>query len=226
MKAGVLLAGCGVFDGSEVVEAASVLIALDELGIEAMCLAPDVDQHHVMNHLKGEEMEPARNVLVESARIARGEITPVTEVSAGDLDALVIPGGFGAAKNLCTWAFNGPGATVDDGVAKLIQDLVSAGKPIVALCVAPVVVAKALQEAGKKAQLTVGSCEGASPYDIAGFNAGLKETGMIPVDCPLGDIVVDENLKIITSPCYMMEASPAKILAGVRKACAKMLELG
>lgn len=225
MKAGVLLSGCGVFDGSEVTETASVLIALDELGAEAVCMAPDIPQHHVLNHLKGEEMEPERNVLVESARIARGDITPLGGVKAEDLDGLVIPGGFGAAKNLCTWAFKGPGATVNDEVAALIRDMVEAGKPVVALCVAPVAVAKALQEAGKRAVLSVGSCEGASPYDIQEFHRGLEEVGMTPKECPLGEVVVDEDLKIITSPCYMMEASPAKILAGVRKACARMVEL-
>ena len=225
MKVGVLLSGCGVFDGSEITEAVSVLIALDELGAEVVCLAPDIPQHHVMNHLKGEEMEPERNVLTESARIARGEITAVSKIDPDDLDGLVLPGGFGAAKNLCTWAFNGPGATVNDGVSGLIRAMVEAGKPVVALCVAPVVVAKALQEAGVKTRMTIGDCGGESPYDIQGFQEGLKQTGVTPVDCALGDIVVDPEHRIITSPCYMMEASPAKILAGVRKACAKLVEL-
>lgn len=225
MKIGVLLSGCGVYDGSEIQEAVSVLIALDELGVEAVCLAPDVPKHHVMNHLEGEEMEPERNVLVESARIARGAITPLKNADPESLDGLVLPGGFGAAKNLCTWAFNGPGATVNDEAASLIQDMVKAGKPVVALCVAPVVVALALREAGIKSRMTIGSCDGASPYDIAEFQRGLEEVGVTPVDCALGDIVVDPEHKLITSPCYMMEATPAKILAGVRKACAKLIEL-
>ncbi|MCC5847699.1 MAG: isoprenoid biosynthesis glyoxalase ElbB [Verrucomicrobia bacterium] len=225
MKIGVLLSGCGVFDGSEIQEAVSVLIALDELGVEAQCLAPDMAQHHVMNHLKGEEMEPSRNVLVESARIARGEILSLEAESAEDLDGLVIPGGFGAAKNLCTWAFDGPDASVQPAVAKLIVDLVKAGKPIAALCVAPVAVAKALQGSGISATMTLGTTEGSSPYDISGFHGGLEATGMKTRNCPLGEIAVDEANKIISSPCYMMEASPAKILAGVRKACAKLVEL-
>lgn len=225
MKIGVLLSGCGVFDGSEIQEAVSVLIALDELGVEARCLAPDMPQHHVMNHLKGEEMEPARNVLVESARIARGEIQSLADASADSLDGLVIPGGFGAAKNLCTWAFDGPDARVQPAVAELILELVKAGKPIAALCVAPVVVAKALQGGGLSAELTLGTTEGASPYDISGFHGGVEATGMKAKECPLGEIVVDESRKIISSPCYMMEASPAKILAGVRKACAKLVEM-
>lgn len=223
MKIGVLLSGCGFYDGSEVQETVSVLIALDELNATAVCIAPDKPQHHVMNHLKGEEMTPERNMLVESARIARGDIRPVCEVDAATLDGLVIPGGFGAAKNLCTWAFEGPDATVLPGVATLIQTLVKAGKPVAALCVAPVVVAKALQGTGVSASMTVGTPEGPSPYDINGFNTGLEAVGMKAVNCPLGDIVVDETHKIITSPCYMMEASPSQILTGVQKACAKLV---
>lgn len=225
MKIGVLLAGCGVFDGSEIQEAVSVLIALDELGAEAVCLAPDMNQYHVMNHLKGEEMTPERNVLVESARIARGEIQAIGADTAAGLDGLVIPGGFGAAKNLCTWAFDGPAATVRDDVAGLIQAMVTAGKPIAALCVAPVAVAKALQAAGKSATMTLGHPEGASPYDIPGFHAGLEAVGMKPVPCNSGEITVDAEKKLITSPCYMMEATPAQILSGVRKACEKLVAL-
>lgn len=225
MKIGVLLSGCGVYDGSEIQEAVSVLIALDELNVSTVCIAPDKPQHHVMDHLKGEEMTPGRNMLVESARIARGDVRPVCEVDAATLEGLVIPGGFGVAKNLCTWAFDGPKASVLPGVATLIQTLVKAGKPVAALCVAPVLMAKALQESGVSARMTLGTPDAPSPYDIPGFNAGLEATGMKAVNCPLGDIVVDETHKIITSPCYMMEAGPSQILSGVRKACAKLVEL-
>ena len=225
MKIGVLLSGCGVYDGSEIQEAVSVLIALDELGAEAVCLAPNMPQHHVIDHTDGEEIAPARNVLTESARIARGEIRALTADTGEGLDGLVIPGGFGAAKNLCTWAFDGPESKVQEDVATLVRSLVSAGKPIAALCVAPVVVAKALQGLEKSVTMTLGHPDGASPYDISGFHAGLEATGMKSADCPLGEITVDEAHKVITSPCYMMEATPAKILAGVRKACAKLVEL-
>jgi len=224
-KIGVLLSGCGVYDGSEIQEAVSVLIALDELGVEAVCMAPAMQHHHVMDHIKGEEMGEKRDVLVESARIARGAISPVADVVAGDLDGLVMPGGFGAAKNLCTWAFDGPEANVHPEVAELIRELVVTGKPVAALCIAPVVVAKALQETDVRVKMTLGTTQGESPYDVASFHEGLKATGVTPVECPLGDIVVDEENRIVTSPCYMMDASPARILEGVRKACAKLLEL-
>lgn len=226
MKIGVLLSGCGVYDGSEIQETVSVLIALDELGAEAVCLAPDIQQHHVMNHLKGEEMEPPRNVLTESARIARGDIHSLAEIKSADLDGLVIPGGFGAAKNLCTWAFDGPEANIDPQVATLIHELVHQEKPIAALCVAPVVVAKALEATGLTVTMTLGTPEGKSPYDISGFHKGIESIGATAVNCEPGDIAIDEIHRIITSPCYMMEARPAEILQGVRKACAQLLEWG
>ncbi len=225
MNIGVLLSGSGVYDGSEIQESVSVLIALDELGVEVTCLAPDAAQHHVVNHLTGEEMEPERNIRIESARIARGEVSSLSDVDPVSLDGLVIPGGFGAAKNLCTWAFDGPNASVRDDVKSLIRSLVEAGTPIAALCVAPVVVAKAMEGTDVHPTLTLGTHAGQSPYDIDGFHQGIESVGAVPVACELGDIVVDEANKIITSPCYMMEASPAKILAGVRKACKKLVEL-
>ena len=117
---GVLLSGCGVYDGSEIHESVSTLIALDELGLQAVCIAPNDTQHHVIDHAKGEEMEPARNMLVEAARIARGAITDLGEVNVADLDGVVIPGGFGGAKNLTTWAFDGPEGTVREDVAAFL----------------------------------------------------------------------------------------------------------
>jgi len=225
MNIGVLLSGSGVYDGSEIQEAVSVLIALDELGVEVTCLAPDADQHHVVDHLTGEEMEPARNIRQESARIARGDVTALDKVDPGSLDGLVLPGGFGAAKNLCTWAFDGPEASIRDDVKSVILSLVESGTPIAALCVAPVVVAKALEGSGIHPVMTLGTTSGQSPYDINGFHQGIESVGAVPVICDLGDIAVDEANRIITSPCYMMEATPAKILAGVRKACEKLVAL-
>jgi len=219
MNIAVLLSGCGVFDGTEIQEAVSVLIALDELGVHAQCVAPEIRQHHVINHVKSEEMEPERGVLVESARIARGDILSLADAEARDFDALIIPGGFGAAKNLCSWAFDGPAATVDPLVKDFILAFVEQGKPVAALCVAPVVVAKALSAAGKSAKMTLGNCSEASPYEIESFHAGIKQIGMQPVECKLGEVVVDEDMKLLTTPCYMMEATPAKILSGIRSLC-------
>jgi len=225
MKIGVLLSGNGVFDGAEIQEAVSTLIALDKLGVEALCMAPNIDQHHVINHITGSEMNEKRNVLVEAARIARGTIKPLNEVNARNIDGLIIPGGFGAAKNLSTWALDGPAGDIEPETKRLIMEMVKAKKPIASLCVSPVVIAKALQGSGIKTRLTIGTTEAASPYDIKAFNQGLQSVGVEPVQCPLGEIVVDEANKIITSPCYMMEASISQIYDGIYKACVKLVEL-
>lgn len=225
MKIGVLLSGNGVYDGSETQEAVSTLIALDKLGVEAVCMAPDIPQHHVINHITGDEMQESRNVLIESARIARGAILPLSEVTAGDIDGLVMPGGFGAAKNLSSWAFNGPESTVESETSRLIQEMVEAKKPIASLCVSPVVIAKTLQASGIKTRLTLGTTAASSPYDIDGFNAGLASVGVEPVLCELGDVVIDEVNRIITSPCYMMDASVSQIYDGIVKACEALVGL-
>lgn len=225
MKIAVLLSGNGVFDGSEIHEAVSTLIALDKLGADAICIAPDKDQHHVVNHISGDEMDEKRNILIESARIARGKIKSLNKVQANDIDALIIPGGFGAAKNLSTWAFSGPDGEIDQEAKRLILDMVKTGKPIAALCVSPVVIAKALENSDVNAMLTLGTTDGASPYDIKGFHEGVESIGVQTVLCKTGDIVVDEENKIITSPCYMMDAPISKIYDGIYKACEKLMEL-
>jgi enhancing lycopene biosynthesis protein 2 len=225
MKIGVLLSGNGVYDGAEIHEAVSTLLALDKLGVEAVCMAPDIEQHHVINHMTGEEMNEKRNVLVEASRIARGNIKSLSDVRATDIDGLVLPGGFGAAKNLTKWAFEGPNGAIEPETKRLITEMIAAKKPIASLCVSPVVVAKALQGSGIKTKLTLGTTEAPSPYDIGGFNQGLEATGVEPVLSNLGEIVVDETNRIITSPCYMMEASITQIYDGIEKACTKLVEM-
>jgi len=225
MKIGVLLSGNGVYDGSEIQEAVSTLIALDKLGVEAVCMAPDIPQHHVINHMTGDEMDESRNVLLESARIARGAIRPLAEVNSDDIDGLVMPGGFGAAKNLSSWALNGPESEVELQTQRLILEMIAARKPIASLCVSPVVIAKALQASGVKTRLTLGTTAASSPYDIEGFNAGVASVGVEPVLCELGDIVIDEENRIVTSPCYMMDASVSQIYDGIVKACEALVDL-
>lgn len=225
MDIGVLLSGNGVYDGAEIHESVSTLIALDKLGMNAICMAPDIDQHHVIDHTTGNEMKEKRNVLTEAARIARGNIKPLNEVHASDIDGLIIPGGFGSAKNLSKWAFSGPDGDIEPETKRLILQMVENKKPIVSLCVSPVVVAKALQGSGIKTRLTLGTTEAQSPYDIKGFNEGVQSIGVEPVLCNVGDIVVDEDNKIISSPCYMMETSIGKIYDGIYKACEKLKEL-
>ena len=136
-KIGVLLSGCGVYDGSEIHEAVLTLLALDRAGAEIICMAPNMDHYHVINHITQEVMEEKRNVLVESARIARGEIKDIENVNASDLDGLILPGGLGAAKNLSEFAVKGPETSVHPEVKRILNEMAEAGKPIGAICIAP-----------------------------------------------------------------------------------------
>jgi len=223
-KFGVLLSGCGVYDGAEIHEAVSVLLAIDKMGIEAVCIAPDVEQYHVINHLTGEEMPEKRNVLVEAARIARGAITEINKVNVDELDALVMPGGFGVAKNFTKWAFEGPNGAILESVKNLIQAFYKAKKPIGAVCMSPTTVAKAL-EGIANVQLTIGNTIEKSPYDIKAISEGINATGNVAVMVSVNDVFVDTANKIVTSPCYMMEATISQIYAGAEKTIEKLKEM-
>jgi enhancing lycopene biosynthesis protein 2 len=225
MKIGVLLSGCGVYDGSEIHEAVLTLLAIDKAGAESVCLAPDIAQHHVVNHLTGNEMPETRNVLVESARIARGNILPLSQVKLEELDALAMPGGFGAAKNLTKWAFSGPEGNILPEVKKLITEMVKMGKPIAAVCMSPTVVAKAMEDSGLKLTLTVGTTEAPTPYEIAAISQGMESLGAKAQYCHTDQVVVDDMHNIVTSPCYMMEASISEIYTGIEKTIAKLVEM-
>lgn len=224
LKFGVLLSGCGVYDGAEIHEAVSVLLALDKMSIEAVCIAPNVEQHHVINHLTGEEMPEKRNVFVEAARIARGAITEINKVDVAELDALVMPGGFGVAKNFTKWAFEGPNGAILESVKSLIQAFYKAKKPIGAVCMAPTTVAKAL-EGLANVQLTIGNTIEKSPYNINAISEGINATGNLAVMVSVDDIFVDTANKIVSSPCYMMEASISQVYAGAEKTILKLKEL-
>lgn len=218
MKIGVLLHGNGVYDGTEIHEAVLTLLALEEVGAETICFAPNVEQHHVVNHLTGEEMPETRNVLVESARIARGNIRSLATLTADELDALVMPGGFGTAKNITKWAFEGPQGEILGPVKQLILDLVSLKKPIVGLCMSPTTIAKALEGSGVSASLTVGTDLEDSPYEIGGIAAGIDSLGQRAEMKTVREILVDRENKIITAPCYMMDASILDIRNNIRAA--------
>lgn len=224
-KIGVILHGNGVFDGSEIHEATLSLLAIREAGAVYECYAPDVDQYHVINHTTGEEMPEKRNVLVESARIARGEIKNLMELDLDAVDGLLIPGGFGAAKNLSTWAFDGPAGQVLPQIKDVILAAVRKQVPIASLCVSPVVVAKALEGSEYHAQLTLGTTEQASPYDIAGFSAGIESVGAVAQSASIEEVWVDPALKIVTAPCYMMETDILGIRANTKQAVERLLEL-
>ncbi len=215
-KVGVVLSGCGVYDGAEIHESVVTLLALDRLGAEAVICAPDTPQMHVVNHLTGEVEEGAeRNVLVESARIARGEIRDVAAVSADELDALILPGGFGAAKNLCDFAVNGPDCEVNADVAALVRAVHIQGKPVGAVCIAPALLAKVLGDEGPA--LTIGT-----DADTAG---ALEKLGATHVDCPVREFVVDHDRKVVTSPAYMLAQNISEAAEGIERTVAALLEM-
>lgn len=201
-KFAVVLSGNGVYDGAEIHEATLTLLAIKKLGADYSIFAPDIAQHHVVNHLTGEEMPETRNVLVESARIARGKISNLNSFNAREFDALIFPGGFGVAKNLSTWAFNGPDCKVNSDVEKAIKDMSSLQKPIGALCISPVVIAKILGNV----EVTIGQ-------DKATAEA-VEKTGARHVNTTHEDVVRDSHRPIFTTPCYMLDADIVQIADG------------
>ena len=198
-KVAVVLSGNGVFDGSEIHEATLTLYAIVKNGGIYEIFAPDIDQHHVINHITGEPMTQKRNVLVESARIARGKIKNLADFKAADFDALIFPGGFGVAKNLCTYAFDGVNCKVNKDVEKAIVSMHSAKKPIGALCISPVLLAKVLGAIN----ITIGMDK-----NTAG---DIKNLGAMHTETNHGEIVIDKMNKIVTTPCYMLNATIAQI---------------
>ncbi len=225
MKIGVLLSGCGVYDGAEIHEATMTLLSIAEIGAQAVCISVDKNQHHVVNHLTGEEMPQKRNMLVESARIARGNVSNIMDIDPVDIDALVIPGGFGSAKNFTSWAFDGPDGSILPEVKLLIVNLLNVGKPVAALCVSPVVMAKALEGSNIHAKMTIGSDEMESPYDIKSFSSGLESLGATTEMKTVEEILIDKENKIVTAPCYMMDASILDIRRNVRSAIEALRDL-
>jgi enhancing lycopene biosynthesis protein 2 len=218
MKIGLLLSGCGVYDGAEIQEAVLSILAIQEEGHEAVCIGVNANQFHVINHLTGEEMNETRNMLVEAARIARGDIKDINSISPADIDALLIPGGFGSAKNFTNWAFKGPESTILPEVKLLLVNMYNVGKPIIALCVSPVVLAKAFEGLNMDLKLTLGSTEENSPYDIQSFHQGLNQSGVKTPMKTVHEILIDEKNKIISAPCYMMEASILEIRENISNA--------
>lgn len=212
-KIAVLLSGCGVFDGAEIHEATLSLLAISRQGASYEIFAPDINQHHVINHITGEEMDETRNVLVESARIARGQIRDLKEFSPSAFDGLLLPGGFGAAKNLSSWAFEGANATVLPEVEEAIKGMVALKKPVGALCISPVILAKVLG----KVHLTIGN-------DEATIEA-LESLGAIHVQTIHGEVVVDPDYNLVTTPCYMLDATISQVWDGANNLVDAMIKL-
>ena len=217
-RIGVILSGCGVMDGSEIHEAVITLLSIDRAGAEAVCMAPNVDQMHVINHLTGEEMKgERRNVLVESARIARGKIRDIREVRADELDGLILPGGYGVAKNLCDFAVKGENCTVNPDVARLIREMVQAQKPVGVVCIAPALMAKVAQEAGLRTRLTIGS----DPQTAQ----AIQHMGSEHVEACVTDIVVDTDHKIVSTPAYMLAQRISEAAEGIEKLVRQVIDL-
>ncbi|WP_072569558.1 isoprenoid biosynthesis glyoxalase ElbB [Enterobacter sp. SA187] len=213
-KVGIVLSGCGVNDGSEIHEAVLSLLAIARNGAEAVCFAPDKSQSDVVNHLTGESMADSRNVLIEAARIARGAIQPLALASADTLDALIVPGGFGAAKNLSNFASQGAECTVDPDLKRLALAIHAAGKPLGFICIAPAMLPKIFDF---PLRLTIGT-----DIDTAEL---LEEMGAEHVPCPVDDIVVDEDNKVVTTPAYMLAQNIAEAATGIDKLVARVLVL-
>jgi len=216
-KVGVVLSGCGVFDGAEIHESVCVLLALSQAGAAYQCMAPNAPQMHVVDHIAGKPVKgEARNVLHESARIARGEIVALNEVNVADYDAFIFPGGFGAAKHLCTFAIEGDESRVQHDVERIVAEAHAQGKPLAFVCIAPVIAAKVLGNAGG-AQLTIGD----DPDTAGAINA----MGGTHVECPVREALVDPENKIISTPAYMKAQSVAEVYEGVKRTVTELLKL-
>ena len=209
----VILSGCGNQDGTEIHEATLTLLAIHANGADYQCYAPNIPQHHVLNHINGKEMNEQRNVLVESARIARGKIRDLADFQTTSHDALVIPGGLGAAKNLSSYAFDGSGCMVNEDVQKTILNMFKQKKPIGALCIAPMILAQILDHI----LVTIGQ-DSTAISDIEAMNAYHSTTVS-------GEIVVDKKHKIVTTPCYMLDSRVNQIQEGIDRLIKEVLLL-
>ena len=217
-KVGVILSGSGVFDGSEIHEAVITLLTIERRGADYVCMAPDINQMHTIDHLTGNESEgEQRNVLVESARIARGDIKDIKDVSADEIDALIIPGGFGAAKNLCDFAVKGADCEVNPDVKELVLSMNKVGKPIGAMCIAPALLAKVFEGSDIKPTLTIGTDKQTAE--------AIEKMGAIHNDCSVDDIIVDYDNRIVTTPAYMLAKGISEAGTGIERLVEEVLAM-
>lgn len=212
-KFAVILSGCGVYDGAEIHESVLTMLAIANSGATYQCFAPDKKQAHVINHLTGGEMTESRNVLTEAARIARGDIKPVNDLQVDKFDYIIFPGGFGVAKNLSTFAFKGADCEVDPDIELIVNSAVEKGIPIGALCISPAMIAKILPGA----EVTIGSDKGTADA-IVNMGGTHHITGH-------GEVIVDEKYKLVTSPCYMLDATIDQISAGAKNVVEELLKM-
>ena len=215
MKVAVMLSGCGVYDGAEIHESVLTMLALARAGVSYQCVAPNMAQAHVINHLSGEEAKgESRNVLVEAARIARGNVLDVSKANPADYAALFFPGGFGAAKNLCDFAFKGADCSIQPDVLKFAKAFASDKKPVCFICIAPAMIPRIY---GDGARGTIGT--------DAGTAAAIEQMGGVHVSCPVREFVVDEQRKIVSTPAYMLAQNIAEAADGIEKAVKATLAL-
>jgi len=214
-KVAVILSGCGVFDGTEIHEATATLLALDKADADVTICAPAIAQMHVVDHQSGNPVDKeSRDVLIESARIARGPVADIANLDAPDFDAVILTGGFGAAKNLCTFAVDGAECTVNLDVADFLVAARESNKVIGAMCIAPALVAKLF---GNDIKITIGN----DPGTVAAINA----TGAKHIEATVNEVVVDESAKIVTTPAYMLAQNISEVFSGIQKLVDKVLEL-
>jgi len=216
-KVAVVLAGCGVYDGAEIHESVLTLLALERKGVEIHCIAPDIDQIHIIDHLTGETIDGERNVLIEAARIARGKIKAVADVKASEFDAVIFPGGYGVTKNLSNFAMRGADCAVNTEVEELILDAYKFHKPLGFMCIAPVLAAKVLGTHCENLQLTIG--------DDAETAAALEAMGAVHVVCEATQCVVDTANRVVTTPAYMSAANLPDLETGIGRLVDELLKL-
>jgi len=212
-KIAIILSGCGVFDGAEIHESVLTMLAVDKAGASYKCFAPDKKQAHVIDHRTGEEMNESRNVLTEAARIARGNINPINELDVEEFDGIIFPGGFGVAKNLCSFAFDGPDCEVDPVVESVVKTAVDKGTPIGALCISPAMMAKILPGA----DVTIGKDK-----DTAD---AIVRMGGTHHETDHGEVIIDEKYKLVTTPCYMLDATINQIAEGAENVVNEVLNM-
>ena len=206
MKVAVILSGCGVYDGAEIYESVLTLLALEQEGCQYQCFAPNITQAHVINHLTGEVMPETRNVLVEAARIVRGNIHDLSTANAAEFDALILPGGYGAAKNLSDFAFKGAECSVQPEVLAFCKAMVAQNKPLGFICIAPAIIPHVY---GEGAKVTIGTDTGTA--------AAIEQMGGQHVSCPVDDYVIDEAHKVVSTPAYMLAGNIAEAASGISK---------
>ncbi len=214
-KVAVILTGCGYLDGAEIREAVITLLELDKAGAEIEIFAPNRNQRDVVNHLNGQEMQEQRNVLVESARIARGQITDLNNLDPSNFDALVMPGGYGVAKNLSDFAIKGTDAKIDSKLVGVIEGFMKAKKPIGVMCISPAIFVKAIANSNRDVKVTIGD-------DSDGMIAKMGANHEVKMS---EEICIDTENKIISTSAYMREDSIAKIAEGIAKLVNKTLSM-